>query len=67
MEVLASSVYDATPAANGGAFPQLCAVAKISRHLVGYLAYLSVVTLEGLLIRAPQASLRRTPMSLSGS
>ena len=43
MEDLAGSVYDATPVAIGGAFPVLCAVAKISSHLVGYLAGLIVV------------------------
>ena len=48
MEVLTSSVYDSTPAAVGGAFrpfPVLCAVAKISRHLVCYLAGLIGVAL----------------------
>ena len=45
MEVLASSesIYDATPAAVGGAFPALVVVVKISGHLVGYLAGLIVV------------------------
>ena len=43
MEVLASSVYDATPAAVGGAFSSLGAVAEIFRHLDGYLAGLIVV------------------------
>ena len=44
MEALASSEYDATPAAIGGAFPALRTVPKISKSLVAYLASLIVVT-----------------------
>ena len=43
MEALASSEYDATPAAIGGAFPALRTVPKISKNLVADLAGLIVV------------------------
>ena len=44
MEALATSDYDTTPAAIGGAFRVLSAVPKISKNLAAYLTCLIVFT-----------------------